>query len=72
MMHHGGPTPKPTVCWSNSEDILKALDLASANLYSFTLQSQYPKDRGALPRSVQSTSTVSTTRTGLRAGIQTV
>ena len=29
MMHHGGKTPKPTVCWSNSEEILQALDLAS-------------------------------------------
>ena len=28
-MHHGGKTPKPTVCWSNSQEILMALDMAS-------------------------------------------
>lgn len=34
-MLHGGATPKPTMCWSNCEEILDALD-ASSDL-------QYPK-----------------------------
>ena len=33
MMLHGGATPKRTVCWSNSTDILQRLAWVSADLF---------------------------------------
>ena len=72
MMLHGSKSPKPTMCWSNCEEILDALDTAS------DLRSCFPsigpiiskflqiKDLGVLTQSVRQSSNVATTRCDLR------
>lgn len=30
MMLHGGPCPKPTICWSNDEHVVDGLDRGPA------------------------------------------
>ena len=58
MMLHGGATPKRTVCWSNSFDLLQSLACVLVRNLSLLAA----EDKGPLPRSLASSSEVSTTR----------